>query len=301
MAETSLAPLSFDSQEHDVSAPSSADFFYQRYDGSTKQLFLERPLVHVREPFPRINGEPGHLVDVDVYLDYIVDHPGEVPLEIGGSNNPFVYQHKYWKEWFYKQKGTDQRIIDANLVAFQASPYNQLGMRKYQELRVHQRFEEFVSPPHPVNVERSVVDFKVLDNLGAAVVGRRVALVPEALEYIAPGNGLSKQTELYSPREITEFFEGQIELALEKLEAPLITPRRVVTGVISRIARLTNSDVLGEEAAKRISEDDVFYPMRIRSISGYYQMSADMLAKIDEPSSNVISLQTGVDRVQLAA
>src|SRR3569833_2794386 len=170
-----------------------------------------------KEAFPRVNNEPYNLVDVDAYLDYIVDDPSQVPLEIGGLKNPFVYQHLYWQESFYRQRGVPEAVKDYTLINFQASPYQQIGIRRAEETHLHLRFEDHILPPHPHIMEKAVADFRVLDDLGAAAIGKKVAILPEAVEFLAPGNGTPKVAREVSNGTIAELFDARIDADLEAL------------------------------------------------------------------------------------
>lgn len=267
--------------------------------------YIRRPFSHPPESFPRDGNE---LVDIDAYEKYLVDHPDDVPIDmVGGLQKIWMYQHLYFQRPFYKQQNVSKHLRDRVLSDFSNAPYNQLAMRRAKELQVHREFEEHVLPPSPETMKKSMVDFRHLDILGAAAIGRRVALVPEALEYLVPGASPYRQTGDYSPVETADFFDSELERALQVLRTPLVTPQRVITGVIKRTGRILNSELLKNEAEVRINEDPVYYPVRLRKLGHFYKMSKELLENtclveaVENDEIHPTTLQTGVDGVELAA
>jgi hypothetical protein len=126
-------------------------------------------------------------------------------------------------------------------------------------------------------MKKSLTDFRYLDILGAAAIGRRLALVPEALEFLVPKATFPKKTSKYSPLEKAVFFDAEMERALQYLEKPLVTSQRVITGVIKRSGRLLNNERLHREAQKRIEEDPIYYPVRLRNLGFLYVLSNELL------------------------
>ena len=208
--------------------------------------YLRRPFLDPPKSFQR---DPNGLVNLDTYTDYLVDHPDDAPIEIVGSQrNIWMYQHLYFQRPFYQQQNVSRYMRDRILADFSNSPYNQLAMRRTKEVQLHKEREAHVFAPPPETMKKSLADFRNLDILGAAAVGKRVALVPEALECLVPGATVPKQTLKYSIREKAEFFDGELERALQALRSPLVTPQRVITGAIHRTTRLLNSKLLNDEA-----------------------------------------------------
>jgi len=271
---------------------------------ATSPLYQRRPFLNPPEAFPRY---PNGLINPDAYLDYLVDDPDNVPVEIAENQRPFwLYQHFYFQRPFYDQREESKYMRDGVLKEFCNSPYNQLTMRSEEELKAHLRFEEHVHAPPPETMKNSLVDFKYLDMLGAAAIGRRVALLPEALQYLAPGASFPRWNLDYSPGGRAAFFDAKLIEALQALHSPLVTPQRVITGVIKRTSRLLNSELLNSEASKRIEQDPVYYPVRLRKLGFMYAMSAEMLQGIStiekiEDRVTLEALQTEADEVELAA
>jgi hypothetical protein len=181
-------------------------------------------------------------------------------------------------------------------------------MDPFLEMLLHNKHVKLVSPPPPETMRKSLADFAHLDRLGASALGRRIALVPESLEDLVPGVGLPKNRANFSPLEQAKFFDGEMERALRILEEPLVTPQRVVTGAISRMARMLNSERLLEEAKRRAEIDPIYYPVRIRSAQDLYTLSNTMfstMCTVEKISKNKRrrgnSLQTEVDDIKLAA
>ncbi len=268
--------------------------------------YIRRPFKNPPEAFPRDSNE---LIDLDVYLEYLVDDPEDAPIEIKDDEKALWQpQHIYFQGPFYGQYSERSYMRDQVLTEFQSSPYNQIIMRRIQELKVHRRFEEHVSPPAPETMRQSLIDFRRLDILGAAAIGKRIALVPEALEYLVHGTNPPKDNFGLSPLERANFFDEELRVSLEALQSPLVTPQRLVTGAIRRTARLINSESLNEEAERRLEEDGVYIPVRLRKPGFLYGLSNTMLEQMTSvtyirPDKEIPlePLQTGVDRVQLAA
>lgn len=266
-----LEEIPFIGEKSTVSAPSSADFFNQ------SQEPLEQPLWAFSGDFPRLqNG----LVDIEAYQEYLPDHPDTIPPIVRYADKiGWRHQHLYFWRSFYRQKYEPKPLRDLTLLYFWRSPYNQLLMRISEESKVHDRYKSLVSPPPIETMEKSLKDFGLLDQLGSAAVGRRVSLVPEAFSHVREGLKPHAVTRLRSPAEIATIFDREIETAIERLKNPLVTPQRVVTGAISRMARLTRNPRLLEEAERRTAEDPIFYPVRIREPQALFVLSNQLLDK----------------------
>ena len=235
--------------------------------------YQHRPFAFPRESFPRdVNG----LIDLDsAYLPYIIDPPATVPITFNGTaKDSWVYQHTIFQKRFYEQGEDPNWIKDQILRLYCVSPYNQIAMRDWMEQALHERYEEHVFAPPPESMRRAVADFDRLDVLGAAAIGKRIALVPEALPYLAPKvKPLKNPLPDASPVERGEFYDEIIQGQLESLESPLVTPQRIVTGAIARLGRFYNNEILQEIALDRTEADDYYYPVRLRHPRFYYNLS----------------------------
>lgn len=253
------------------SAPSSADFYIPRLEAPDYNDWV------FSDDFPR---DRNGLVDLSAYQEYLPDHPDTIPPIIQeGRNIGLVHQHIYFWRRFYRQKKTPPSVRDGLLKNFWLAPYNQLVMRFEEEAKIHNKYKKLVSPPPIETMRSSVIDFGYLDRLGAAAIGRRVALVPEAFDLAFGGFQSHKTFQDRSPLEIARLFDGEIERILKHLETPLVTDQRVVTGAISRMARLTNNKMLLEEKRKRTENDPTYYPVRIKDPKSLLKISRRMLDK----------------------
>ena len=275
--------LSVVSRTESSSARSGADFSLKDVDGWMPEL-------EGREAFPR---DSNGLIDIEkAYAEFLVDDPDIIPTQITEDMlEEWVHQHEYFRRLFYLQKSEPDIMRDRVLSRFREEPYNQLAMRPRQELAAHQKYARKVSPPPVETMKKSLIDFKVMDRLGAAAIGRRVALVPEALGHLIPKCTPKKGKAEYSPFQKARFFDKEMEKAIEVLYNPLVTPQRVVTGAIARMARMLNNERLLEEARRRIDIDPVYYPVRIRKPGFLYDLSNTMLKNIQ-----VVYLPSAEDR-----
>ena len=254
--------------------------------------YTDRPFSRPRKNFPR---DSNGLVNFDAYLDYLPDDLEEVPIIINTElHGQWVYQHAYFQRLFYTQKGVSRFMKDRVLAQFCETPYNQIGMRAEKELELHQTFEEHVIVPPLESIPKSITDFKHIDVLGAAAIGKRVALVPEAVEHLIPGMGIPNGFVDMSPLEKAEFFDQKLNKTFQILESPIVTPQRVIAGVIKRLARVINDERLQEEARARIKKDEIYFPVRLRSPGFYYNLGVTLL-------KDHVSGKSEENRVELAA
>jgi hypothetical protein len=271
--------------------------------------YIERPFHRPRVEFTRDNND---LVDLSDYLPYLVDDPDAVPIVLTQEQRKegsWVNQHVYFQKTFYQQRGLDDWKKDKVLAKFCSTPYNQIVMRRWEEEKLHRLYEEHVTAPNPEPMRQALIDFSKFDLLGAAAIGRRVALVPEALEYISPGAGTAALSSISSPIERANYFDKTIEAVLKKLDPPLILPERLVVGAINRLSQMFNTDRLKKEVEYRLPKEEVYIPVGVRHPSLYYQMSLDLLkdaALVEDNQKRMrdgrlTALQTGVDVVELAA
>jgi hypothetical protein len=188
----------------------------------------------------------------------------------------WLNQHLYFHGSFYEQRGEKGWLRDPILLNFRKVPYNQLIMRRDQEARVHADMQEHIVPPPIESMKRTLQDFKYLDILGSAALGRRIVLLPESAQRLA-GSGFYKGFNGDDFEEALNFFDTEIERALQHLREPLVTSQRLLTGVIKRTSDWINNERLHREADHRISQDPIYYPMRIQKPGYYYTFSQQML------------------------
>lgn len=240
------------------------------------------PSAQSREPFPR---DENGLVDLTAYEAFLIDDPGAVPVSIrGNEKRDWVHQHVYFQSTFYEQRGEVEILKDRQLSRFRTIPYNQIIMRPDQEELLHKHYETHVSPPNPQAISRSLAEMSNLDKLGGAALGRRVVLVPESLPELIPGHGLPRLNREFSPLEKAEFLDHHAHIAIDALRNSTVTPQRLVTGAITRLAKLVNSEILLEEARRRQKEDRIFYPVKLPTMGALYHVSRSLLDKMCEVS-----------------
>lgn len=258
------------------------------------------------EPFPR---EESGLVNLEAYLPFLPDHADEVP-PIVETNMPyhermFVHQHIYFKRDVYRDLSLPQNA-ESKLRRFRECSYNQLAMRRNQELKVHLYYEGHVEPPPEVAVNGSLVDFDHLDIIGAATVGKAIALKPESLFILAPKAFPTDYSRGWSSTERADFFDSQREEALKALDKPVITPEIVVTSALKRLALALDDRELLKLADERLPEDSRYYPIRVPKPGRLYSIGHTMLSKAGgirpmpqrRPEQ---SLQTGADELESKA
>lgn len=137
-------------------------------------------------------------------------------------------------------------------------------------------------------------DLRHIDLLGANALGRRVSLVPEALEHFVPGAGLPIHMPEHSPSERARIFDEKLEDSLIALSAPQALSQRVVTGAILGIGELFNNERLLEEAGRRLTIDQNFYAHSPRSMGTYHALGTALMRELhpkeeveDTSSSNI--------------
>ncbi|MBI4034415.1 hypothetical protein HY380_00785 [Candidatus Saccharibacteria bacterium] len=198
-----------------------------------------------------------------------------------------------------KELPTQGHVKEALLRIFRIDPGYAQEL-PYQELRLLEGLEQ-VSLPLPRKTQRKILrDFEKIDILAAAALGRRISLVPEALENLLPGAGKPMTTELL-PLERATFFDEEMESALKALKSPQITAQKVITGAIVHAARLFNNQRLQEEVKKRLAEDPIFYPVRNKSMGALRELSDALLRKVEPKEEPEKTLQTEVIPVKLRA
>ena len=267
--------------------------------------YTDRPFSGRRRSFPRDQND---LVDLDAYLEFLPDDPEDVPIIINTANrDQWWYQHVYFQRLFYTQKGVSRFMKDRVLSQFCVAPYNQIGMRPHKEQELHRIYEEHVLAPSPEVQKKSLIDFGHIDVLGAAAIGRRVALVPEATEHLIPGMGIPNGFVNLSPVEKADFFDEEIHDALSALKSPLVTPQRVITGAIRRLTEVINDERLQEEAQARLRSDETYFPVRLRSLGFYYNLSISLIKESQRSDADlnhdlrVVDISTGEGQEEKAA
>lgn len=255
--------------------------------------YQRRPFLNPPREFPR---DQNGLVSMDVYHNYLLDDAADAPIDLKRTVKAgWMYQHIYFQRPFYMQPGVPRYIRDETLRRFCTSPYNQVAMREDIEDTLHNEFEEHVIAPPPETMRRALLDFDKLDILGATAVGRRVALVPEALKYLAPEAEALDEPSVYSPVEKAALFDGLMEKTLHSLDSTEVISQRIVTGAIARIARMLNNERLHEETKLRLAQDSFYYPVRLRRPKFYYQLSGELLSNV----CTVIPIENaGLQRVE---
>jgi len=230
-----------------------------------------------KEAFPR--HESG-LVDFDCYLPYLPDHPDKAPIYVIPSpDSPIVHQHVYFQWNGYRSPGNHEEGIKNPLSKFRSFSYNQILMRRVEEKRAHQDFEDHVGPPPETTVEKSLMDFRHLDFLAAASIGLEMALHPERRHQYFPHVGSPIVSKTVSRLDIADFFDTQREILIDAVRTPEISPQRVITSAIKRLSTYFGDARITKEADERLANDSQYYPLRMRHKEHFYNLSNYMLKK----------------------
>jgi hypothetical protein len=286
-----------------VSAPKSADF-YNLWEIKASDCDPNRYSFHMldkpRQEFPR---DDFGSVDVSAYHPYIIDPLEATPIYLNKKlREIWQPQHVLFQSRFYRQEGISKHIKDPVLRAICITPYMQIIMRRKQELLVHRDFMGHVVAPPPETQRRQMIDFELFDKLGAAALGRRMSLVPEAIENFISGHEVANGDPDLSPLERAECFDAVIGATLKELEKPLVTSQTHITGVVARLSQMTNNEQLRDETAKRIEKFGEAIPFALKSPTFYYGLGNTMLKGAENVRPiKTEALQTEVDEVQLAA
>jgi hypothetical protein len=227
----------------------------------------------------RFEREPSGLVDLEGYIPYLIDTPEETPITLPFKNQgPWVRQHVYFQERTYRQKGVPLEEKDMNLVWMRHISYNQVIMRRHMECQLHIDHEPEVAPPPAETIQKCLEDYDHFDLIGAAIVGKVVALQPGAEQFIAPGGGARpKLFSEISDAERASFFYETLEAEIETALSPVIVSERVVTSALKRMAELLGNNRLRQEAQKRIEKDKVYYPLRMPKPAALYHRSNELI------------------------
>jgi hypothetical protein len=178
----------------------------------------------------------------------------------------------YFQEATYRQEGVPKGEKNMDMVWMRNITYNQVIMRRHMELELHRDHELDVTPPPPETMQKCLEDFDHFDLIGAAVIGKLVSLNPGAEQFIAPGSGEPTIAELVSPEERANFFNEVFEKELDTALSPTIIPERVATSALIRMAELLGNQRLKDTAGKRLSEDKIYYPLRLpKPVTLYYR------------------------------
>jgi hypothetical protein len=234
----------------------------------------------VRRPFLR---ESSGLVNLESYLPYLEHPPEDIPITLPFNNQgPLVHQHVYFREADYRQDGVPVEDKDMDLVWMRRISYNQVIMGRLSELILHRDHEEHVAPPSPETNQKCLEDYAHIDAIGAAIIGKVVALKPEVRPVILPGSGQPARMDVLSPLERAEFFDNQLAISLEALRQPKVTPERVVTSALKRMSIYLNNPELQSEADRRLREDSIYYPLRMPKMGKLYHVGNELVARAFE-------------------
>lgn len=239
----------------------------------------------MRDPFLR---EDSGLVNLESYLPYLVDRPESVPISLPLKNQgPLVHQHVYFREPDYRQDGVPVEEKDWDLVWMRNISYNQIIMRRRLEVRLHHDHEEHVLPPSPDTNRKCLEDYGHIDTIGAAIIGKVIALNPEIQPAMLPGSTRPARINVLSPEERAEFFDGQLTTSLEAITHPEITPERVITSALKRMSIYLKDPELQSEAGRRLKEDNTYYPLRMPKLGKLFHLSNELIAGAFEPEEKV--------------
>jgi hypothetical protein len=229
-----------------------------------------------REPFPR---DRNGLVDLECYLPYLVDYPSVVPLYLP-FNHParginWLRQHVYFQERNYRQEGVPPEDKDWNLVHWRNAPYNQLIMRPQEEQRLHRDFEEHVDAPPAETISACLNEYEIINKLGAASLGKTVLLQPEHSRNIfqiakLEGTNLSVDDRV-------DIYNAQIDESLRELHSSTVTPHRIVTSALRRLAILVNDTKISKEAIERSEGGEDHFPLRMPKTQRLLDLSHTLL------------------------
>lgn len=227
--------------------------------------------------------EHSRLVNLECYMPYLTDAPEDVPISLPPNNNgPFVHQHIYFQESKYRQDGVELEKKDMNLVWMRRISYNQIIMRRHIEPKLHRDHEDHVIPPPPETNRQCLEDFEHVDNIGAAILGKVMALKPDAHPDLLDKFGYPARYKFLSPTDRADFFDEQYAISLEAIKSPQITPERVISSALKRMSIFLEDSELEAEADRRINGDKTHYPLRMPKLSQLYQRSNVMIARAFE-------------------
>jgi len=236
-----------------------------------------------REAFPRT---PSGLVDLTCYIPYLPDPPEEVPLslppsfnelELGWKRHHLIFKGDVWREEgvALQDKEYPERAL------FRSHEYNQLIMRPWEELKVHERYQEHIEPESipETAITGNLRDFNSIDSLVVASFGRHVAMQPSTFTDLIVRSGRPRAWDQLSATEIIEFFEGSMEGALDQLDSTIITDHQVIASALKRASMVTKDPMLTSIADQRLVENPYVYPLKVRKVATLYSLGCAMLAK----------------------
>ncbi len=252
------------------------------------------------------------LIKLESYHTYLVDPPEVVPLVLpfNNCNGFYVNQHIYFPETAYRQAGVPPEEKDFSLNWMRRISYNQIIMRREQEIKLHNEMDEVVIPPPQEVVRKNLEDFAHLDIIGAALVGKIVSVHPEvqAQVFARPGKVPAEVRDI-TPSERVEHFDSLLEKSVSILDNPQITPKLVLSSAMKRMAQLLGNKSLESEADQQLRHEDLYYPLRMPKLERLFHLSNTLLLDESDPVSIVQPIelvnrpapQPPVDRLEIAA
>ncbi len=189
----------------------------------------------------------------------------------------FVHQHMYFQEATYRQDGVPEEDKDWDMVWMRNFSYNQVIMRSVMEIQLHKDHERDVEHPPAKTMRGNLEDFSKLDFLGAASLGRLIALKPEVKAILFPGENLPAALVDTTPRERARFFDDLLGRTVDELSSPIATPQIVVSSAMKRMAGLLGDKDLHAEADVRLAQEETYYPLRLPKLSTLYYLGNQLL------------------------
>lgn len=230
-------------------------------------------MSEAKQSFPR-NPRTG-LVDLDAYLRYLPDPPDRVPIDPPKFvNSPWVRQHVYFEAAQWKKAGVEHEGTQSRLSAFRNHWSNQIIMRRKKEQKVHRDFEDHVEPPPFLIIDMGLEELNHLDRIGAATLGRDIALHPERVESLK-NVGPPKNAQDWSVADRLELFDNIRANSLQALESTKVTPEILVISGIIRLSKLLDEPGLIGIAEER--RDGKYLPVHTPSLGNLYALSNVML------------------------
>lgn len=286
--------------EKSQSALSSADFYLR----DIKMNGI--PLVPTRSKRPILRNLHSRkvplldtgLVNLDDMKMYLHANPEYVPLQRRAG---WKYHHVNHPLSSFEQTGLDSEDRDQELIRLRRSSYQQVHMRVTNERIYHNVHEIQVPHPPRETVVKTLADFERLDMLGATALFLRLSR--GSSEYDVDNEAIvpmwMKEIE---PRDRINFIEEVREEHASALVRTEVIPQRLVTSAIKRLSlHLKEDPYLVKLANKRLESDPVFYPLRVPSHKTLLDKAKRAIALEFMVTQEVSSLQSGVNRLELAA
>lgn len=273
-----------------VECPAVANF-YKELEELIPGVEIERYPMHITLMGKKINAkEPVETSVGRLDLGRPLNTLGHLALGYEHVARELVEEPDEQMPWY---------VREALLKHFRIEPSEWLVFSN-EELELGQDFKELGVPLPKDVIERAATDMGHIDTLGAAALGRRLALVPESVEHFWPHVGIMNVPDL-SPLDRAKIFDEAMENSLEALQNPEITSQRVITGAVVKLASLLKNERLMEEAARRVDLYPNFYQPRLKSLGVFKQLGDSMLRQFMNERDAQQSLQTEVEPLQLAS